>query len=160
MKNPAKFMLFEEFTNDKKLNAFLELLNTKGKLMRNPISSREFIYNDIASLEFNRFEKGDEKEVVLQDIATWKKSQGAGNAVMKDITDTADELGYKLTLDAKPFGQDPKSLKIRPLVAFYKKHGFVIDYEQFDGEFDTDEKWLSYVEEYPKESIPMYREPK
>ena len=64
--------------------------------------------------------------------------QGIGKAVMKDITDTADDLGITLTLDAKPFGDT--GLSKEALISFYEKNGFTPNLEEaFGGEFETKE---------------------
>jgi len=147
------------FSNDKKLNNFLNELSTNGKLETNPINQREFIYNDGTSLELNRFDKGDKNEIVLQDINVLDKSKGEGSKVMKDITNTADKLGYKITLEAKPFGRDPKALDIENLVKFYEKNGFQIDMSAYGGDFNSREEFIDYAKDNPSESIPMFREP-
>lgn len=148
------------FSKDNKLNDFLIRLSIKGNLVVNPFNNSELIYDDKASLEINRFDKGDAKEIALQDIVVFDKGMGGGSGVMKDITDTADELGYRITLDAKPFGNDPKSLNIENLVKFYQKNGFMIDLSAYDGEFKSPQEMIDYAIEVPGESIPMYRDPK
>jgi len=156
--------LFEEFINeiysrDLKLNAFLELLSTKGLLQHSPLNRGEFIYNNIASLEFSRFDKGDRNEILFSDIMVLDKGQGHGKKILKDIVDTADELEYTITLDAKPFGNDAKRLDIKGLVYFYSSFGFKIDLTAYDNSFKTDKAMIKYAEKYG-ESIPMYRKPK
>lgn len=155
--------LFEEFLNenfssDAKLNSFLEALSSRGQLSRNPINPREWIYDNVASLEFHRFDKGDRDEITFADIMVLEKGQGHGKKILKDITDSADELGYTLTLDAKPFGNDPSALKLAPLVKFYTQSGFEVDLEAYDGDFSTAEEMIEYAEEYD-EAVPMLRKP-
>ena len=148
-----------KFTDDPILNGFLNKLAEKTPLQRNPFMPREFIYGDKGSLEFSRFDKQDRNEVELQDIMAFEKSKGIGSSMMKDIVDTADELGVKLTLTAKPFGTDPKGLKIMDLINFYRKFGFKSDLSTFDGEFKSDSEYDDYVSEYPDEGMEMTREP-
>jgi GNAT superfamily N-acetyltransferase len=143
---------------DQKLQAFFDELSKRGTLQTNPFNPRELIYNEEAMLEINRFDKQNRDEISLQDIAVFDKSQGIGNKVMKAITDSADELGYKITLDAKPFGTDPKALNIEKLVEFYKKHGFIADLKAIGG-FRTESALVKYAKKY-KEAVPMYREAK
>ena len=151
----------KSFSKDPILNSFLNKLDNKGSLIKNPISNREFIYNEEAALEFNRFEKGDRNEIALQDIAVSEKGKGIGSKVMKDITNIADELGIKLTLSANPFGSDPKMLGKRMLIDFYKKNGFKVSEEYLtDLEFDSERDAIDYVLEYPDEALDMEREPK
>ncbi len=156
--NFSDFLLENVKHKDEKLQAFFDELSKRGTLQVNPFFSRELVYNNEASLEINRFDKKDRKEIVLQDIAVFNKSQGTGNRVMKDITDSADELGYKITLDAKPFGDDPKALKIEKLVDFYKKHGFVVDLNAIEG-FRNETSMIKYAKKF-NETVPMYREAK
>jgi len=93
-----------DYTQDKTLNNFLNVLNGKNPLLVNPLRPREFIYNNKAALEFSRFDKGNKNEIDLQDISIIEKGKGEGKAVMKDITDAADKTGTTLTLEAKPIG--------------------------------------------------------
>jgi hypothetical protein len=148
-----------QYTEDQIINEFLTALNDKGNIQRSPIG-KEFIYGDKAFLEFSRFDKETgSREISLQSIASIDKGQGAGKEVMKDITDTADELGITLTLDAKPFGDTGLSKKA--LIKFYEKNGFVPDLEEaFGGEFETEEELIDYVLENEREALPMVREPK
>jgi hypothetical protein len=150
------------FTNDAILNSFLNKLGEKGSLYRNPINSREFIYKDMASLEFNRFDMKDRNEVSLQDIAVFEKGVGNGSKVMKDITDTADELNIKLTLSASPFGRDSKALGKKELIDFYKRNGFEVSPRFLQNmEFDNDEEAIYYVvHEDPSEDLDMERDPR
>jgi GNAT superfamily N-acetyltransferase len=106
------------------------------------------IYGDKAFLELSRFDKETgAREISIQSIASMDKGQGIGKAVMKDITDTADELGMTLTLDAKPFGD--QGLSKEALIKFYEKNGFVPDLEEaFGGEFETEEELIDYVREH------------
>lgn len=149
----------ENFSGDKKLNNFLEMLSTKGNLLTNPLNPREYIYNNTASLEFNRFDKGDRNEIAFADIMVLDKGQGHAKKIIKDIVDSADELGYKITLEAKPFGNDAKRLDIRALVRLYSLFGFIVDLTEYDGDFKSAEEMIEYAEEY-NESVPMYRNPK
>ena len=166
-KSPEDFDLDEnieteneiEFTNDALLNTFLNKLNQKEPLQRNPFIRRELMYGEKGSLEFSRFDKENTNEIELSDIVAYEKSQGVGSSMMKDIIDVADEMNVKLTLTAKPFGNDPNGLKLFPLINFYKKFGFQADLSIFDGEFETEEEYLNYVREYPDEGFDMYREP-
>lgn len=148
-----------QYTEDQIINEFLTALNDKGNIQRSPIG-KEFIYGDKAFLEFSRFDKETgAREISLQSIASIDKGQGAGKEVMKDITDTADELGITLTLDAKPFGDTGLSKKA--LINFYEKNGFVPDLEEaFGGEFETEEELIDYVLENEREALPMVRMPK
>ena len=148
------------FSKDEKLNKFLNQLNTKGNLQKNPINRSELIFDDKASLEINRFDKGDKNEIVLQDMMVADKGKGEGTRVLKNITDSADDLGYKITLEAKPFGNDPKSLDIENLVKFYKKGGFEVDLSAYGGEFNTEQELIDYAKQYTGESVPMFRNPK
>ena len=148
-----------QYTNDQIINEFLTALNDKGNIQRNPIG-KEFIYGDKAFLEFSRFDKADgAREISIQSIASMDKGQGMGKAVMKDITDTADDLGITLTLDAKPFGDT--GLSKEALISFYEKNGFTPNLEEaFGGEFETKEELIDYVLEEEGEALPMIREPK
>jgi GNAT superfamily N-acetyltransferase len=148
------------FTKDEILNSFLNKLNKKAPLMVNPMMRQEFIYDNKGSLEFSRFDKKDRNEITLQDIAVFDKKQGVGKSIMQDIVDVADELGTKLTLTAKPFGNDPNSLKKKDLIEFYKKFGFVTDMNNFGGEFKSEDSLIKYVLKYPEEGLNMYRIPK
>jgi hypothetical protein len=58
-------------------------------------------------------------EIIFSDIMVLDKGQGYGKKILKNIVDTADELAYTITLDAKPFGNDAKGLDIKGLVYFY-----------------------------------------
>jgi L-amino acid N-acyltransferase YncA len=148
-----------QYTNDQIINEFLTELNGKENIQRSPIG-KEFIYGDKAFLEFSRFNKETgAREISIQSIASMDKGQGIGKAVMKDITDTADELGITLTLDAKPFGDT--GLSKEALIKFYEKNGFVPDLEEaFGGEFETEEELIDYVLENEREALPMVRTPK
>lgn len=148
-----------KYTNDQITNNFLNALNEKSDVFRNPIDNRSFIYGDKAFLEFSRFDKGDRNEIAIQSISTFDKGKGVGKQVMKDITDTADELGVTLTLDAKPFGNE--GLSKEQLINFYKKNGFVADIEEmFGGEFESEEELIDYViNEEPEAALQMTREP-
>lgn len=148
-----------KYTNDQVTNNFLNALNEKSNVSRNPIDNRSFIYGDKAFLEFSRFDKGDRNEIAIQSISTFDKGKGVGKQVMKDITDTADELGVTLTLDAKPFGNE--GLSKEQLINFYKKNGFVADIEEmFGGEFESEEELIDYViNEEPDAALQMTREP-
>jgi hypothetical protein len=148
-----------KYTNDQVTNNFLNALNEKSDVSRNPINNKEFIYGDKASLEFSRFDKGDRNEIAIQSISTFDKGKGVGKQVMKDITDTADELGVTLTLDAKPFGNE--GLSKEQLINFYKKNGFVANIEEmFGGEFESEEELIDYViNEEPETALQMTREP-
>ena len=77
-KAPAK-----DISSDPVLNEYLNGLSEKGDLQRNPFNPREFIYNNAARLEFNRFDKGSRREISLQDISTISKGQGQGKATTK-----------------------------------------------------------------------------
>ena len=148
-----------KYTNDQVTNSFLNALNEKSDVSKNPIDNKSFIYGDKASLEFSRFDKGDRNEIAIQSISTFDKGKGVGKQVMKDITDTADELGVTLTLDAKPFGNE--GLSKEQLINFYKNNGFVADIEEmFGGEFESEEELIDYViNEEPDEALQMTREP-
>lgn len=148
-----------QYTKDNILNRFLNKLNELNPLQKNPIDNKSFVYGDKASLEFNRFDKGDKNEVALESIMSLDKNKGAGSAVMKDITAAADALGVKLTLDAKPFGRE--GLTKQQLVDFYKKNGFKVDFEDaYGGEFKSEQELLDYALQHESETIPMSREPK
>lgn len=148
-----------QYTKDNILNRFLNKLNELNPLQKNPIDNKSFVYGDKASLEFNRFDKGDKNEVALESIMSLDKNKGAGSAVMKDITAAADALGVKLTLDAKPFGRE--GLTKQQLVDFYKKNGFKVDFEDaYGGEFKSEQELLDYALQHESEAIPMSREPK
>jgi len=148
-----------QFTKDNILNRFLNKLNSLNPLQKNPIDNKSFVYGDKASLEFNRFDKGDKNEVSIESILSLDKGKGVGKAVMKDIIDAADALGVKLTLDAKPFGRE--GLSKEQLIDFYKKNGFKVDFEDvFGGEFKTEQELIDYALENESEAVPMSREPK
>jgi len=149
-----------QFTDDTLLNTFLNKLNQKEQLLRNPFLRRELMYGEKGSLEFSRFNKENTNEIELSDIVAYEKSQGVGSSMMKDIVDVADEMNVKLTLTAKPFGNDPNGLKLFPLINFYKNFGFQADLSIFDGEFEAEDEYFDYVREYPDEGFDMYREPK
>jgi hypothetical protein len=147
------------YVKDEILNNFLNILNDIKPLVVNPILQKEFVYDDRAALEFSRFNKGNLKEVELQDIAVFSKGKGEGMSVMKDITDAADKAGITLTLDAKPFGTG--GLGKKDLINFYKKNGFVVDYEEaYGGEFDNEKDLIDYALENESEGVPMKRIPK
>jgi len=145
------------FSPDPILDEYLNKLSEKGKLYVNPFNSREFIYNDVANLEINRFDKRDRREIVLQDISVFDKGKGQGKATLKDITEAADDLGMKITLDAKAFGIG--GLKTKDLIKFYQNAGFKIDLTAYNGDFNTEQEMIDYVTEYEGEALPMYRDP-
>jgi hypothetical protein len=148
-----------QFVKDNILNRFLNKLNSLNPLQKNPIDNKSFVYGNKASLEFNRFDKRDRNEISIESILSLDKGKGTGKAVMKDITDAADALGVKLTLDAKPFGRDGLSKK--QLIDFYKKNGFKVDFEDaFGGAFKTEQELIDYALENESEAVPMSREPK
>jgi len=148
-----------EFTKDTVLNKFLNKLNSLNPIQRNPIDNKSFIYGDKASLEFNRFDKGDRNEVSLEGIASLDKGKGLGKETMTDITNSADELGTTLTLEAKPFGRE--GLSKEDLINFYKKNGFEVDQQYLeDLEFDSEQEAIDYVLENDSEALPMVRVPK
>ena len=148
-----------KYTNDQVTNSFLNALNEKSNVSKNTIDNKSFIYGDKASLELSRFDKGDRNEIAIQSISTFDKGKGVGKQVMKDITDTADDLGITLTLDAKPFGNE--GLSKEQLINFYKNNGFVADIEEmFGGEFESEEELIDYVvNEEPDVALQMTREP-
>jgi hypothetical protein len=144
-----------EFSGDTVLNDYLNELDSIGKLEVNPFNRREYIYNGEANLEINRFDKKDRNEISLQDISVLDKSKGVGSRTMSDITKAADNLGYKITLEAKPFRNG--GLDYKDLVSFYKKNGFVVDLTEYGGEFSTEKEMVDYASKY-NESVPMYRD--
>jgi hypothetical protein len=145
------------FSPDPILDEYLNKLSEKGKLYVNPFNSREFIYNDVANLEINRFDKKDRREIVLQDISVFDKGKGQGKATLKDITEAADDLGMKITLDAQAFGIG--GLKTKDLIKFYQNAGFKVDLTAYNGDFNTEKEMIDYVTEYEGEALPMYRDP-
>lgn len=148
-----------QFSNDTILNKFLNKLNSLNPLQKNPINNKSFVYGDKASLEFNRFDKGDKNEVSLEGITSLDKGKGLGKEAMTDITKSADELGTTLTLDAKPFGKE--GLGKKELIDFYKKNGFEVDKQYLeDLDFDSEQEAIDYVLENESEGLPMVREPK
>jgi len=148
-----------QYTKDNILNKFLNKLNNLNPLQRNQLDNKSFIYDDKASLEFNRFNKGDKNEIAIESILSLDKGKGTGKSVMKDITDAADSLNITLTLDAKPFGRDGLSKK--QLIDFYKKNGFEVDLEDaFGGDFETEQELIDYVLKNESEALPMTRVPK
>lgn len=149
----------KKFSNDVKLENYLTALSEKGKLERHPFTPRELIYNSTASIKVDRFDKGDRDEISLQNIFVYEKGTGNGSRVMQDIIDVADELGYKITLDAKPFGNDQDMLQIRPLVNFYENFGFKVDLSEYGGEFTSRDEMVDYAEE-SGEAVPMIRDTK
>jgi hypothetical protein len=147
-----------EYTKDEILNTFLNALNNTNPLQINPLRPREFIYNNKAALEFNRFDKGNRKEVELQDISVVEKGKGEGKAVMKDITNAADKSGVTLTLEAKPFGRG--GLNKKDLIDFYKKNGFEVDWKDaYGGDFDSEQELIRYALKNESEGVPMKRTP-
>jgi hypothetical protein len=147
-----------DYTQDKTLNNFLNVLNGKKPLVVNPLRPREFIYNNKAALEFNRFDKGNKNEIDLQDISVIEKGKGEGKAVMKDITDAADKSGTTLTLEAKPFGQG--GLNKKDLINFYKKNGFEVDWQDaYGGDFNSEQELIDYALANESEGVPMKRMP-
>jgi hypothetical protein len=147
------------YSSDPKLESFFDALAKRGTLEVSPINRRELVYNGgQALLEINRFDKQDRDEIYLQDISTPEKGVGNGTKTMQDIVSAADELGYKVTLEAKPFGNDPDMLEVRPLVNFYEKFGFKVDLSAYGGDFTSKEEMIQYAEDNPSESVPMFRE--
>lgn len=147
------------FSKDTILNKFLNKLNSLNPLQKNPIDNKSFIYGDKASLEFNRFDKGDKNEVSLEGIASLDKGKGLGKETMTDITNSADELGTTLTLEAKPFGRE--GLGKEELIDFYKKNGFEVDQQYLeDLDFGSEQEAIDYVLENESEALPMVRKPK
>ena len=147
-----------QYTKDNILNKFLNKLNELNPLKRNLIYDNLLVYGDKASLEFDRFGKENKNEIALRSIASLDKGKGIGSDVMKDITNAADDLGIKLTLDAKPFGRD--GLTKQQLVDFYKKNGFRVDFEDaYGGDFKSEQELIDYALENESEAIPMSREP-
>ena len=148
-----------QFSKDTILNNFLNKLNSLNPLQKNPIDNKSFVYGDKASLEFNRFDKGDKNEVSLEGITSLDKGKGLGKEAMTDITKSADELGTTLTLDAKPFGRE--GLGKKELIEFYKKNGFEVDKQYLeDLDFGSEQEAIDYVLENESEALPMVREPK
>lgn len=147
------------FTKDTVLNKFLNKLNSLNPVQINPINNKSFIYGDKASLEFNRFDKGDKNEISLEGISSLEKGKGLGKEAMIDIIKSADELGTTLTLDAKPFGRE--GLGKKELIDFYKKNGFEVDKQYLeDLDFASEKEAIDYVLENESEALPMTREPK
>lgn len=147
-----------EYTKDEILNTFLNTLNNTNPLLVNPLRPREFIYNNQAALEFSRFDKGNRKEVELQDISVVEKGKGEGKAVMKDITNAADKSGITLTLEAKPFGRG--GLNKKDLINFYKKNGFEVDWKNaYGGDFNSEQELIRYALKNESEGVPMKRMP-
>ena len=147
-----------QFSKDTILNKFLNKLNSLNPLQKNPIDNKSFIYGDKASLEFNRFDKGDKNEVSLEGISSLDKGRGLGKEAMTDITKSADELGTTLTLDAKPFGRE--GLGKKELIDFYKKNGFEVDQQYLeDLDFASEQEAIDYVLENESEALPMIRKP-
>jgi hypothetical protein len=147
-----------EYSKDETLNTFLNTLNNTNPLQSNPLRPGEFIYNNKAALEFNRFDKGNRKEVELQDISVVEKGKGEGKAVMKDITNAADKSGITLTLEAKPFGRG--GLNKKDLIDFYKKNGFEVDWKDaYGGDFNSEQELIDYALENESEGVPMKRMP-
>lgn len=148
-----------QFTKDTVLNKFLNKLNSLNPVQINPINNKSFIYGDKASLEFNRFDKGDKNEISLEGISSLEKGKGLGKEAMIDIIKSADELGTTLTLDAKPFGRE--GLGKKELIDFYKKNGFEVDKQYLeDLDFVSEKEAIDYVLENESEALPMTREPK
>jgi hypothetical protein len=148
-----------QFTKDTILNRFLNKLHSFNNLSVNPFNYKEFIYGDKASLEFNRFDKGNKNEISLEGISSLDKGKGLGKEVMSVITKSADELGTTITLQAKPFGKD--GLGKKELIDFYKKNGFEVDQQYLeDLEFGSEQEAINYVLENESEALPMVRTPK
>jgi hypothetical protein len=148
-----------QFTKDTVLNKFLNKLNSLNPVQINPINNKSFIYGDKASLEFNRFDKGDKNEISLEGISSLEKGKGLGKEAMIDVIKSADELGTTLTLDAKPFGRE--GLGKKELIDFYKKNGFEVDKQYLeDLDFASEKEAIDYVLENESEALPMTREPK
>ena len=148
---------FKKFTSDPILNEYLNKLSEKGSLYENPLNPRELVYKNAATLEINRFNKQNQREISLQDIMVFEKGKGYGKAILNDITKAADDLGMKITLEAQPFGSD--GLKIKDLVKFYQNAGFKIDLSSYGGDFKTEKAMIDYVVKNKGESVPMFREP-
>ena len=156
---PAEESKGVQFTKDTILNEFLNKLNTLNPIKRNPIDNKTFIYGDKASLEFNRYDKGDRNEVSLDSMYSLEKGKGFGKDAMVDITKSADELGTTLTLIAKPFGRE--GLDKKGLIDFYKKNGFEVDETYLkDLDFASEKEAIDYVLENESEALPMVRLPK
>ena len=138
------------------------LKNLSGKTIeKNPLVRGEYIYGDEVSLSFNTFGAKNENEVKLEGIVAFEKGKGQGQAAMNDINKVADEQGVTLTLDAKPFGNDPNSLNKKQLIDFYKKNGFNVDPEYLENlEFESEQEAIDYAIENESEALPMVREPK
>ena len=147
-----------QFTKDTILNKFLNQLNTLNPIQRNPIDNKSFVYGDKASLEFNRFDKGDRNEISLESISSMEKGKGLGKDTMSDVLKTADDLGVTITLDAKPFGREGLSKK--ELIDFYKKNGFEVDQQYLENlDFNSEQEAIDYVLENESEALPMTRKP-
>lgn len=147
-----------QFSKDTILNKFLNKLNSLNPIQKNPIDNKSFIYGNKASLEFNRFDKGDKNEISLEGITSLDKGKGLGKEAMVDITKSADELGTTLTLDAKPFGRE--GLGKKELINFYKKNGFEVDQQYLeDLDFASEQEAIDYVLENESEALPMIRKP-
>lgn len=156
---PAEESKVVQFTKDTILNEFLNKLNTLNPIKRNAIDNKTFIYGDKASLEFNRYDKGDRNEVSLDSMYSLEKGKGFGKDAMVDITKSADELGTTLTLIAKPFGRE--GLDKKGLIDFYKKNGFEVDETYLkDLDFASEKEAIDYVLENESEALPMVRLPK
>lgn len=159
-------------TGDKLLDKYLKELGKVGLLAWHP-DLRQFVFDNIDNdfnksgkysiLSFNRFNKKNKKEINLAVIQASQIRKGIGSSTMKALVGVADKLGYKMALDAEPFGSnwDQKRISLSKLVKFYKKYGFVVDLKAFDGEdpFKSDAEYVKYAKK-AGEGVQMYRNPK
>lgn len=146
-----------QYAVDPKLNSFYLRLAERGDLMRHPWDRSVYVYKNKATINLSAFNTGSRPEINLQTIQTLDPGKGYGREVMQDIIDTADDLGFKLILDASPFGTNDKYLKVKPLVEFYKKFGFIVDLDGYGGEFKTEKAMVAYASRLRGEGVPMYR---
>lgn len=145
-----------KFSKDPMLDVFYSEINKKVPLSRNPFMPSEFMYGDKAMLNLSRFDMKDRREVEFRDVMVLDKKQGTGTKIMEHLIEVADKLNYKVKLYAKPFGEG--KMDIASLVKFYKKFGFVVDWERaYGGEFNSEKELMDYVKDNPDEGMPMYR---
>jgi hypothetical protein len=65
--------------------------------------------------------------VYISDIMTLEAKNGHANILLKALCGLADKLGVTLTLSAKAYGTDKNFMKMKDLVAWYQRNGFVLD---------------------------------
>jgi len=82
----------------------------------------------------------------LSDIRTMAPKSGAATNAIKMLTELADRHSVKIDLIAKPYSKDKTHITdISDLVNFYKKHGFAVDEDYEDDDYEGfDEIGMTY----------------